>query len=98
MTGTTTQPYCPEHTRPVRNKLEQADHNDLYNHRWRRVRKSYLQDNPLCQDCLSGGIVRPAEDVHHIKKAKLYPELLLEPTNMMALCRPCHNVRTARGE
>ena len=35
--------------------------------RWRRLRRSFLIENPLCFECGKSGRVEPAIDVHHIK-------------------------------
>jgi 5-methylcytosine-specific restriction protein A len=54
-----------------------------------------MQD-PCCEDCLPR--ITPAVDVHHIRKIADAPELRLVMSNLMSLCKPCHSVRTARGE
>jgi 5-methylcytosine-specific restriction endonuclease McrA len=42
--------------------------------------------------------VTVATDVHHIQKLTLRPDLKYDETNLMALDKSCHQVRTARGE
>lgn len=69
-----------------------------YTWRWRKFKDAYLATNPLCCDCSTKGLVRPAQDVHHIKKMADHPELQYEESNLMALCKSCHSTRTARGE
>jgi 5-methylcytosine-specific restriction enzyme A len=69
-----------------------------YDHRWRRFRLSFLASSPLCSDCQALGRVTAATDVHHVRKLRDHPELRLDPTNVMALCGPCHAARTAAGE
>ena len=59
------------------------------NRRWRRRRQHQLRRQPLCEFCLTEGLVRPADIVDHI-----------EPHNgdyqafwygaVRSLCRPCH--------
>jgi 5-methylcytosine-specific restriction protein A len=90
--------YCPQHSHLARDKFAQQKHNAIYDRRWATVRLSFLRDNPLCVDCLANDIVTAAQDVHHIVKAKVAPELRLETTNLMALCSSCHRTRTAKGE
>lgn len=63
---------------------------------WQIARDRFLRDNPLCVDCLPR--VELATEAHHIRKVKDYPELRLEQSNLMALCKGCHAVRTRRGE
>ena len=36
--------------------------------------------------------IRRAEEVHHIKEMKLFPELWLEDENLISLCTQCHNI------
>ena len=67
---------------------------------WRRARTAALErDHYICQDCLSakqrGERLRPraATTVHHIIPIKEHPELMLELSNLVSLCDPCHNKR-----
>ena len=52
--------------------------------------------HPLCERCLLKGISRQAEHIHHIrpfltgKTDEERWQLLLDPTNLQALCRECH--------
>ena len=69
-----------------------------YNTRtWRGVREAVLKrDNYLCQRCLEKGIVKQAEEVHHITPLSTYiddadlHELLTDTNNCISLCRECH--------
>lgn len=54
--------------------------------RWRKLRDLVLQRKPLCEVCER----TPANQVHHKKPRKDYPELAYEWSNLQALCRPCH--------
>lgn len=90
--------YCEAHKSAAYDKWTQQEKNQIYDYRWIRVRLSFLRENPLCVDCLEKGIVTAAAEVHHRLKARDYPALRLDPTNLMSLCKACHNVRTARGE
>ena len=64
---------------------------------WHSLRNSYYCSHPLCERCLAKGISRQAEDIHHIKAfltGKTEEErwnLLLDPSNLMALCEHCHH-------
>ena len=64
---------------------------------WHILRNAYYQAHPLCEMCLSNGITRQAEHVHHIKPFlngktdKERWELLLNPNNLMSLCVDCHH-------
>lgn len=67
---------------------------------WRRLRAAYLAENPLCVDCLKADRLTTANTVHHVRARRNDPERegWLDPENLMALCKSCHDVRTARGE
>lgn len=55
--------------------------------KWSQVRKKHLKDNPVCAACGSNKKL----EVHHIKPVHLYPDLELDPSNLMTLCAdPCH--------
>lgn len=56
---------------------------------WSRVRKEHLENNPNCAACGRNKKI----EVHHIKPFHLYPELELNPDNLISLCDdPCHFV------
>ncbi len=56
---------------------------------WTKVRNEHLKNNPSCAAC---GRNKKLE-VHHIKPYHKYPELELDPTNLITLCDdPCHLV------
>lgn len=50
--------------------------------RWESVRANHLKNNPLCVACGS----KEHLQVHHIKPFHLFPELELDPTNLITLC------------
>ena len=66
---------------------------------WNKVRKQHLIDNPICAAC---GETKKLE-VHHIKPFHLYPELELDPDNLITLCETaskgiiCHMCIGHRG-
>lgn len=57
---------------------------------WPPVRAAHLAQHPFCAAC--GG--KEHLQVHHKKPVHLFPELELEPTNLVTLCegpgRGCH--------
>jgi 5-methylcytosine-specific restriction endonuclease McrA len=93
--------YCPLHkplhdadktyTRYNRDKGRQVFESSS---RWRKIRHAYLAHYPLCQDCQAKGIIKTAEQVHHIDND--YNNNY--DTNLMGLCISCHSIRTRRGE
>jgi len=60
-------------------------------HAWRKARKLFLNENPLCAYCKLQGRITPANIVDHIKPHNNNPELFWDQDNWQALCEPCHN-------
>jgi len=62
--------------------------------RWRKVRKQFLADHPLCQDPHGehhrAGVTRTATQVHHIAGLAERPDLAFHRENLMAVCNGCH--------
>lgn len=52
---------------------------------WRKVRAEHLLSQPYCMVCGS----TKGLQVHHIKPFHLYPELELEPNNLLTLGTKC---------
>lgn len=82
----------------TRDRQEQHRRNVVYGRQWKAFRMKYLTEHPLCVDCEEAGRLEPANEVHHRAKVKDEPELQYDCDNLMALCKTCHNARTARGE
>ncbi len=58
-------------------------------YKWYKVRKKHIEKQPCCQAC--GSCEKP--EVHHILPFHLYPELELDPDNLITLCdKYCHFV------
>jgi 5-methylcytosine-specific restriction protein A len=85
--------YCNSHQKAVVDNRPTASQRG-YGARWQKWRKWYLINNPMCVDCS----IKPASEVHHIKKLTDYPELQYVNNNVMALCKSCHSIRTRAGE
>ena len=58
----------------------------LYGHRWRKLRKTFLAENPLCVMCIDEDRVAPATELDHIKKHNGNPELFWDIKNLQGLC------------
>jgi len=79
------------------------EHRKLYGSaRWAKLRLMKLRESPFCE---SGSVCdpepktgrrAPATDVHHVKKARDYPELFFDYDNLACLCHACHSQETAR--
>ena len=81
---------------PKHNKnLEAAKIRSSY--KWIKLRNGYIIQHPLCEVCLGKGIVKEAEEVHHIKPIQTGKDVLemmdlaYDPYNLMALCKKCHD-------
>lgn len=60
--------------------------------KWESMRKRILvRDGYMCMNCKRYGRRRQATTVHHIKHYDEYPELALDPSNLISLCNECHN-------
>lgn len=58
---------------------------------WRKLSKRLLQERKYCEFC-----GEYATDVHHIRPAADYPELALDESNLIVLCKACHARETER--
>lgn len=82
---------------PKRNKSKDIYDNVYNTTTWRKLRKAYLMEHPLCEICLSKGITTAATDVHHkyeISNASSILEMKdigFDSNNLMALCEKCHS-------
>lgn len=69
---------------------------------WRKLRIYHLKMEPLCQRCLSNGIVKPADHVHHkvspFRNGEIDWGLLLDQDNLESICAQCHAFEHNRDE
>ena len=65
--------------------------------RWKRYRKAFLAENPLCAECLRHGETIPADTVDHIVPVTGPDDpTFWDRSNHQALCRSCHSRKTRR--
>lgn len=60
--------YCEEHAHIKRRQYRESrnkDHQYLYGNRWRKARKVWLSQHPLCDVCAGMGRTVSATVVHH---------------------------------
>ena len=50
--------------------------------KWRKVRAAHLEKNPECEVCGRKTLV----EVHHVMPFSQFPDLELEPSNLLTLC------------
>lgn len=77
-----------------KNKTEKYS---LYNARWKRLRIKFLDEHPLCEECKRSGFVKEADIVDHIVPHRGDLILFWDEGNWQALCKPCHDRKTASG-
>lgn len=92
--------YCPEHQRRVDAAYDAQRPSSTqrgYDARWRRLRRMFLAQHPLCADpygvhARQGELV-PATEVDHIKPKRSGGTD--DWNNLQGLCKPCHSRKTA---
>ena len=85
--------------RPKEQKIGSRTNNDnskIYNStKWRKFRKVYFANNPLCVRCEKNGLITPGKDVDHITPIRLGGEIY-DYDNLQTLCKPCHNRKSGK--
>ena len=64
---------------------------------WKRLRALKLRDAPLCEDCRKAGRYERARVVDHVVPVRLGGDALPALSGLRALCKRCHDQKTARG-
>jgi 5-methylcytosine-specific restriction protein A len=57
---------------------------------WDQLSRRYRANNPWCAECEKVGRFTLARDVHHIVPIEQDPSRRMDVTNLMAVCRACH--------
>jgi len=71
---------------------EAAGYKAQYTHsRWRRKRRAFLKDNPLCRFCEQQGQLTLATIVDHVIPHRGDERLFWDETNWQPLCKACHD-------
>lgn len=93
--------YCDAHLKQTRRQYD----NDRgtatergYDYRWQRYRTMYLSEHPLCAACLKADKVVEATVVDHIIPHRGDMKLFWDPNNHQPLCKPCHDIKTAKED
>lgn len=95
-----TSGYCEEHEKIQLRRYEKERapiHNQRYGYQWRKLRKRFLDANPLCEQCRLQGRYTMATEVHHIKPLSAGGSLF-DMNNLMPLCKSCHSRITLTTE
>ena len=86
--------YCREHSQYSSDRLRGNAEARGYNAEWRRARKAFLQQNPLCSECRKAGKLTPATVVDHIIPHRGDKRLFWDEKNWQSLCKSCHDKKT----
>ncbi|WP_425985888.1 HNH endonuclease [Brevundimonas sp. TWP1-2-1b1] len=71
--------------------LQSRSYHHLYDHRWAKAAKAFLDQHPLCRFHEDQGRTVAAQCVDHIQPHRGDLKLFWERTNWQPLCNPCHN-------
>ena len=87
------QAYCAEHKKVHKVDYARAnpEFSKLYDARWRRYRKMFLAEHPVCVECGRAAVV-----CDHIKDHMGDYDAFWDPTNHQPLCKSCHDSKTAK--
>lgn len=89
--------YCDDHQKD-RQAYDDRRGNSAargYGPEWRRERAIFLRANSLCVRCMKKNLIVPSTVVDHIVPHKGDMVLFWDKTNWQALCKPCHDSKTA---
>ena len=89
--------YCEVHQQETYLRYDRhrkSSHQRGYDERWRKYRKYFLDLHPICNICKT----ELATVVDHIVPHKGDMVLFWDKTNHQALCKRCHDVKTARED
>lgn len=92
---------CTKHERQQRQELDAKRGTAAsrgYGNKWQRLRKQYLREHPLCVRCHRIGRLIPATVVDHITPHSGDMRLFWDVNNLQALCKPCHDKKTAKED
>ena len=89
---------CDKHRRKAWRKRADNPTTGMYGNDWRKARAAFLIDHPLCVECEGLGRTTLAKVVDHITPHRGDQALFWDMGNWQALCEPCHNAKTRRGE
>lgn len=85
------RPWLPERKSFDREVKNEAFYNSWP---WRKLRKRFKENNPLCKHCEENGFIVPMKVVDHIVPIKKGGEPLSED-NLQSLCEKCHNKKSS---
>lgn len=87
--------YCEEH-RAAHPEVIRSASKRGYNARWRKASKLFLQEHPLCAECMKQNPPKyvKATVVDHIAPHRGNQQLFWDRSNWQPLCKRCHDRKT----
>lgn len=80
----------PQNWKPKKIRKQKVDNSKFYqSKKWRRVRKLYVMENPLCVKCEERGLITEVQEVDHIIPLRL-GGAKFDFENLQSLCKSCH--------
>ena len=95
--------YCDQHRhaasqRPADRRRGTAAQRG-YDRRWRKLRRWYITEHPLCEDCQEEGLITFTNiEVDHVIPISVRPDLRLDADNLRSRCRRHHKLKTDADE
>ncbi len=93
--------FCDVHRKAEQKRIDQRRGSSTdrgYDSKWRKAREHFLKEHPLCVQCEVAGRVVASSVVDHIIPHKGDMKLFWNRNNWQALCKPCHDSKTARED
>jgi 5-methylcytosine-specific restriction enzyme A len=82
--------YCEKHKIKSTNDINRMSSTKRgYDRHWQAIREEQLNKYPYCAICKNKGIIKPANEVHHIKP--LSNGGTHSTDNLLSLCKSCHS-------
>jgi len=81
---------------PFRGRRDETTQKFYHSSAWRKVRKLYIEANPLCVECMKDNKLIKADVVDHIIRYRDKPELGLDVNNLQSLCHYHHNSKSGK--
>lgn len=89
-------PPARRHAPSARLRRQEEPWRVLYqSQRWRRLRRTFLSEQPLCRHCEAQGRLVLAAVVDHIQPHRGDLSLFWDRSNWQGLCVSCHGTKTA---
>lgn len=87
---------CQRHAKENRSHRNGKSDPFYSSHSWRKLRALKISADPCCEDCAKRGLVKAADEVHHVVARSVDASIAMDIDNLMSLCKTCHSRRTVR--